>query len=197
MICAKRNAVLAGLCAGLLGAGCGEAPGAGTEAGRAALTADRNTNQEGAAMNDKVVRTDAEWKQELTPEQYRVLRQKDTERAFTGAYWNLHDPGVYRCAGCGQVLFAADQKFDSGCGWPSFSAPAATNRIEARTDESHFMHRTEVLCSRCGGHLGHVFEDGPKPTGMRYCINSASLKFEHKPETETERPTAAPVKPSL
>lgn len=131
-------------------------------------------------MNDKVTKTDEEWKKALTPEQYAVLRQKGTETAFTGAYWNTKDKGTYRCAGCGEVLFQSDTKFDSGCGWPSFYAPNSTNVITEAADNSHFMQRTEVLCSKCGGHLGHVFEDGPKPTGLRYCINSASIKFEEK-----------------
>jgi len=147
-----------------------------------------NDSNPGANMKDELVRTDAEWKRQLTPDQYRVLREKGTELAFTGAYWNHHEPGAYRCAGCGQELFESETKFDSGCGWPSFSAPAATNRIETQLDDSLFMHRTEVLCSRCGGHLGHVFEDGPKPTGLRYCINSASLKFAPKGEEKAEEP---------
>jgi len=147
-----------------------------------------NDSNPGADMKDELVRTDAEWKRQLTPDQYRVLREKGTERAFTGAYWNHHEPGAYRCAGCGQELFESETKFDSGCGWPSFSAPATTNRIETQLDGSLFMHRTEVLCSRCGGHLGHVFEDGPKPTGLRYCINSASLKFAPKGEEKAEEP---------
>jgi len=130
-------------------------------------------------MTNKLFKTDAEWKKELTPEQYRVLREKDTERAFTGEYWNHHQPGIYRCAGCGAVLFASDAKFDSGCGWPSFDKPMAANAVGEAVDHSHLLHRTEVLCARCGGHLGHVFDDGPKETtGLRYCINSASLKFE-------------------
>jgi peptide-methionine (R)-S-oxide reductase len=147
--------------------------------------ADNVTNQTGLVsstnMQPQVLKTDAEWRKELTPEQYQVLRQKGTERAFTGKYWNNHDKGEYRCAGCGAMLFVSDTKFDSGCGWPSFSAPAGTNAIAKAADHSHGMVRTEVLCSKCGGHLGHVFDDGPKPTGLRYCINSASLKFEKKP----------------
>jgi peptide-methionine (R)-S-oxide reductase len=135
-------------------------------------------------MQPKIVKTDAEWKEALTPEQYRVLRQKGTERAFTGEFWNSHEKGDYRCAGCGAMLFGSDAKFDSGCGWPSFSTPAATNAVAETADRSHGMVRTEVLCSRCGGHLGHIFDDGPKPTGLRYCINSAALKFEKKPATK-------------
>jgi peptide-methionine (R)-S-oxide reductase len=133
-------------------------------------------------MNDKVTKTDEDWKKTLTPEQYQVLRKKGTERAFTGAFWNTKDKGTYKCAGCGAILFQSDTKFDSGCGWPSFYAPGGTNAIAEAKDESVFMVRTEVMCSKCGGHLGHVFDDGPKPTGLRYCINSASLKFEPKPE---------------
>ena len=130
-------------------------------------------------MSNKVEKTDAEWRKELTPEQYSVLRQKGTERAFTGKFWNTHDAGDYKCAGCGLVLFKSETKFDSGCGWPSFYAPADTNVVATHEDLSHGMDRTEVLCPRCGGHLGHVFEDGPKDKGgLRYCINSASLKFD-------------------
>ncbi len=133
-------------------------------------------------MSNQVIKTDEEWKKQLTPEQYAVLREKGTERAFTGDYWNTKAKGTYRCAGCGEVLFQSDTKYDSGCGWPSFYAPSATNVITEAADNSHSMQRTEVLCSKCGGHLGHVFDDGPKPTGLRYCINSLSLKFEPKGE---------------
>ena len=134
---------------------------------------------EEAAMNKKPVKSDAEWREELTPEQYRVLRQKGTEPAFCGAFWNHHEKGVYACAACGAELFRSDVKFDSGTGWPSYTEPieGATSQV---VDRSHGMNRTEVLCAKCGGHLGHVFEDGPPPTGLRYCINSASLTF--KPE---------------
>jgi peptide-methionine (R)-S-oxide reductase len=126
----------------------------------------------------KIEKSDEEWKKTLTPEQYRVLRGKGTERAFTGAYWDSHEEGVYKCAGCGTTLFQSDAKFDSGTGWPSFTAPASPEAVATATDESHDMVRTEALCASCGGHLGHVFPDGPRPTGLRYCINSVSLKKE-------------------
>lgn len=129
-------------------------------------------------MDDKVVKTDAEWRDALTPEQYHVLRCKGTERAFTGRYWDAHHPGVYHCAGCGNALFDSEAKFDSGCGWPSFDRPLDDARLEEHEDTSHGVIRTEITCRRCGGHLGHVFPDGPPPTGMRYCINSAALDLE-------------------
>jgi peptide-methionine (R)-S-oxide reductase len=129
-------------------------------------------------MSPEVSKTDEEWRQELSPEQYEVLRKAGTERPFSGKYVHNHDDGTYRCAGCGAVLFSSGTKFESGSGWPSFYKPEDEENIERRTDSSYGMVRTEVLCKRCGGHLGHVFDDGPNPTGLRYCINSLSLDFE-------------------
>jgi len=128
-------------------------------------------------MSDKVVKSTEEWKKSLTPEQFHVLREKGTERPFTGKDWNNHAHGLYRCAGCGLDLFRSEDKFESGTGWPSFTKPIAPENVATRPDNSLFSHRTEVLCPRCGGHLGHVFDDGPKPTGLRYCMNSAALQF--------------------
>lgn len=137
------------------------------------------------ADTEKITKTDEQWRQELTPEQYQILRQKGTERPFTGQYWDHHDDGSYTCAACGQVLFSSDAKFDSSCGWPSFY-DADPGTVEFHEDNSFGMKRVEVTCARCGGHLGHVFDDGPKPTGQRYCINSASIAF--RPEGQ---PTGA------
>lgn len=133
-------------------------------------------------MSTRITKSEADWALELSPEQFHILREKGTERAFSGAYWDEHRPGVYRCAACDSELFKSDTKFESGSGWPSFYAPADPAAVETEKDRSFFMVRNEVRCSTCGGHLGHVFDDGPNPTGLRYCINSAALKLEPQPE---------------
>jgi peptide-methionine (R)-S-oxide reductase len=129
-------------------------------------------------MADKIEKPEAEWAKQLTPEEFRIARQKGTERAFTGKYWDAKTQGVYKCVCCGEPLFDSTTKFDSGTGWPSFFAPLSADAVATENDDTHFMRRTEIHCAKCGCHLGHLFDDGPQPTGQRYCVNSASLKLE-------------------
>ena len=162
----KPTLILIALVANLFAAGCNATPT------NSPTVMNNSTN---STMNFPLQRTEAEWRKILTPEQYHVLREAGTERAFTGKYWDTKTPGEYHCAACGALLFKSDDKFDSGCGWPSFSEVAAQGKVIERTDTSFGMSRTEVLCANCGSHLGHVFDDGPGPKGLRYCINSASI----------------------
>ena len=166
-----RRAVLFGLATTAVGLAC-KAAASGQRPAPSAPP-----DQKGTSMTDKVVKSDAEWQKLLTPQQYHVLREKGTERAFTGEYWNNHAKGTYVCAACAKELFSSDTKFESGTGWPSFWAPIAKASVEEHEDNSLFARRTEIVCARCGGHLGHVFNDGPRPTGLRYCMNSAALRF--------------------
>ena len=177
----KPTLIFLALGAALLATGCNAAP----TNSPAAMNTSTNTT-----MKFPLQRTEAEWRKILTPEQYHVLREAGTERAFTGKYWNTKEPGIYRCAACGEILFKSDDKFDSGCGWPSFSEIAAQGKVIARDDNSLGMHRTEVLCANCGSHLGHVFDDGPGPKGLRYCINSASIDFADTNSPATNAPDA-------